>query len=203
MPEVVKQSRRVATEKRILVAAEEIIVRQGFDRLGINMLAAEASVSKHLIYRYFGNLDGVIVALMQKREFWSTDTPLSLLGAVDKANRDKQILHFLKSYARILRKDERLREIRRWELVSTSAVIHEIGKRRERTARMIVEALGDGPEADTAAHLALIQAGITYLVLRGSSLPTFYGVPLTTEKGWARLESALESIVERIFSEDP
>jgi AcrR family transcriptional regulator len=46
-----KQSRRIETEERILSAAETRVARKGFDSLGVNMLAAEADVAKHLIYR--------------------------------------------------------------------------------------------------------------------------------------------------------
>ena len=36
---------------------------EGYDALGVNRIAAKAGLGKPLIYRYFGNLDGLVVAL--------------------------------------------------------------------------------------------------------------------------------------------
>ena len=50
---------RKATEQRLLSAIQELIEESGFEKLGINAVASKAGVSKMLIYRYFGSLDGL------------------------------------------------------------------------------------------------------------------------------------------------
>jgi AcrR family transcriptional regulator len=47
------------TKTRILDALGRLIVRDGLATVGINALAREAQADKVLIYRYFGDLDGV------------------------------------------------------------------------------------------------------------------------------------------------
>ena len=50
---------RQATEMTLITAVNDIIEESGFERLGINAVAAKAKVSKMLIYRYFNSLDGL------------------------------------------------------------------------------------------------------------------------------------------------
>ena len=51
---------RDVTEQRMLKAVGEMIRRDGFEKLGVNAVAAHCGVSKILIYRYFGSLDSTI-----------------------------------------------------------------------------------------------------------------------------------------------
>lgn len=44
---------RDVTEQRMLKAVGEMIRRDGFEKLGVNAVAAHCGVSKILIYRYF------------------------------------------------------------------------------------------------------------------------------------------------------
>src|SRR5215831_7197693 len=60
------------TRARILEALSRIILRDGLSAVGINALAREADCDKVLIYRYFGDLDGVYAAFATSREFWWT-----------------------------------------------------------------------------------------------------------------------------------
>ena len=43
---------RELTQQKILQAVDDIIANDGFERLGINVIAQKAGVSKMLIYRY-------------------------------------------------------------------------------------------------------------------------------------------------------
>ena len=61
---------RKATERRLLSAIQELIEESGFEKLGINAVASKAGVSKMLIYRYFGSLDGLVAAYIEQYDFW-------------------------------------------------------------------------------------------------------------------------------------
>ena len=56
---------RDVTEQRMLKAVGEMIRRDGFEKLGVNAVAAHCGVSKILIYRYFGSLDGLLAAYIR------------------------------------------------------------------------------------------------------------------------------------------
>ena len=57
---------RDVTEQRMLKAVGEMIRRDGFEKLGVNAVAAHCGVSKILIYRYFGSLDGLLAAYIRQ-----------------------------------------------------------------------------------------------------------------------------------------
>ena len=56
---------RPVTERKLIRAVEKLLARGGFGMLGPSAVAREAGVDKMLIYRYFGNLDGLVAAVVQ------------------------------------------------------------------------------------------------------------------------------------------
>lgn len=57
------------TEKRLLEAVSKVIEEEGFTKIGINRIARQAQCDKVLIYRYFGGLDGLLVAWAKQYDF--------------------------------------------------------------------------------------------------------------------------------------
>ena len=55
---------------RILEALGALILSDGLEGVGVNALARAAGCDKVLIYRYFGDLDGVYAAFAVSRDFW-------------------------------------------------------------------------------------------------------------------------------------
>ena len=69
--EVVRTNKnRELTELALLKAVDDLIEEDGFENLGINAVAAKAGLSKMLIYRYFESLDGLIVAYIERNDYW-------------------------------------------------------------------------------------------------------------------------------------
>src|SRR5690606_36089768 len=68
---------REKTGKAILDAVSRLILRDGLSGVGINALAREAGVDKVLIYRYYGDLDGVYRAIAEHGDFgWTVEDRL-------------------------------------------------------------------------------------------------------------------------------
>src|SRR5271169_2991505 len=63
---------RPVTERKLTRAVEKLLARGGFGMLGLSAVAREAGVDKKLIYRYFGNLDGLVTAVVQSPGFFPT-----------------------------------------------------------------------------------------------------------------------------------
>ena len=66
---------RQATEQLLLEAVNRLVEQDGFEGLGINAVATQAGVSKMLIYRYFGSLNGLIAAYIRRYDFWINVRP--------------------------------------------------------------------------------------------------------------------------------
>ena len=191
---------RGATAARILDAAASALCTQGFAGLGVNALAAAAGVDKQLIYRYFGGIDGVVRALGERLEFW-------LGGALPVAPGEPYadaVTRLLQSYQTQLRGNSLLQGILAWELVEVSAPLQELERARsetmERWAAGIRAASRDIPAGiDAPAINALLLAGIHHLVLKQRSVGRFAGIDLSSDSGWARIESALTQLTGLAF----
>lgn len=80
---------RSTTESRFQNAVLELVAESGFAHLGVNLVAERAGSDKVLIYRYFGDMDGLLQNLAKSR-FWLPsadelcsslpDSPLRLLN---------------------------------------------------------------------------------------------------------------------------
>ena len=80
-----------AMRARILEAVGRMIVRDGLAAIGVNALAREAGCDKVLIYRYFGDLEGVYAALrraerflVERRRADARDRPLADAGGAKR-----------------------------------------------------------------------------------------------------------------------
>jgi len=61
---------RLNTETRIIQAVGAVLENDGFEKVGVNLVARTASVDKVLIYRYFGGLDGLSGAFGERTDIW-------------------------------------------------------------------------------------------------------------------------------------
>lgn len=192
---------RARTEAEIVAALEAMIREEGLHKVGVNRLAQRAGCGKELIYRYFGGLEGVFLALMAGVDYWTCagDIPLRALEA-GRPPADA-ILAMLKDQLATLRGNELVQEIRRWELVEADETRQKLAKRRERLARSFIERASEGATStvDVPAVTGLLLAGLLYLVLRSRTEDHFLGVPLREEEGWQRYEDALELVCRTVF----
>ena len=195
-----RRKSRVKTERAIVAALERLLTKHGFERLGMNAVAQAAGVSKELIYRYFGGLEGLILAWVEERDYWSMrgiDAELKKLGA--HADAKSMMRESLKAFLRDLRSKPQIQEIRRWEIHSRSPLARRIARRREEAGRRFISRVPKDPARDAAAIYAVLQAGLCYLVLRSTVLQSYSGVSLRSASGWRRFEAAIDALLDAVF----
>lgn len=186
---------RHATEQTLIKAVNDIIEESGFEGLGINAIAAKAKVSKMLIYRYFGSLDGLIVAYIQQNDYWinfNEQLPdKEHIGEFIKQVYKRQIVELRKSYT--------MKRLYRWELSTDNKIVRELREKREHKGIMLVEAIGkltQHPQRETAAIASIISAAISYLALLEENCPIYNGFKLQEESGWKQLEEGINILVD-------
>ncbi|MBC8155525.1 MAG: helix-turn-helix transcriptional regulator, partial [Bacteroidetes bacterium] len=69
---------RAKTTQRIVEALEDVIAERGLEGVGVNRIAEKAGVSKVLIYRYFGGLDGLMDYYVKMGKLFPMFTPVVL-----------------------------------------------------------------------------------------------------------------------------
>jgi AcrR family transcriptional regulator len=187
---------RDATEARLIDALERVLSRDGFRGLGVNAVAREAGVDKVLIYRYFGDLDGLIEKFGQRLGLW--------VGAASSASASDgayaaRVQELLRTYLASLRSNAALRQILAWELVDSSPLMRKLDASRSRAVgAWFAKARGDSSApagVDAPAVNALLLAAMHHLALREQSIGTFAGMDLRDPASWVRLEQAAERLL--------
>jgi len=183
-----------ATRRRLVEAVGAILARDGFGKLGVNAIAAEAGADKVLIYRYFGGLPELLSVYAESTAFWPTVEELAggsleELSAMPLMKRWKHAIH---QYLVQLRARPLTQEILAWELSERNEVTARLEDVRERRALVMIKALAhDVPESvDVAALTLLFGSAIHYLLLRARKIRIMNGIDLRTDAGWQRLEAA-------------
>lgn len=196
-----QQRNSEATRRRILASALSLIAEHGFARFGVNALAAEAGIDKVLIYRYFGNADGVIAALAERVDLWLGDIAIA---KIEEGVYPAVIAAFLKSYADSLLSNPLVRRVLAWELVESSERVRLLADARARAIRLwFAEArksAGPPPEGiDAAAVNAILIAAIHHLVLSRDAIGRFAGIDLAEPAHWGRIEAAVAALIEATY----
>lgn len=194
--EIVRTSKnRELTELALLKAVDDLIEEDGFENLGINAVAAKAGLSKMLIYRYFESLEGLIVAYIERNDYW-INLELELPEVEHLEVFVKKIVH---DQIVMLRNSYTLRRLYRWELSVKNKVIKELRERREAKGLMLIDAISrltNRPKEEVAAMATLLSSSITYLILLGENCPVYNGFGLQSEDGWEQLEKGLDQIID-------
>lgn len=189
---------REATENMLLEAVGELVAEEGFEKLGVNAVAARAGVSKMLIYRYFESLDGLIAAYIRKRDFWINYRP--------EMPKKKHLAEFLKQMFRgqieRLRNDTTLKRLYRWELMGNNALIAELRQQRETTGLWLVESVSEltgRPPGELAVIATMVSASVSYLALLEENCPAYNGIPLQQNTGWEQYAAGIDALVDLWF----
>lgn len=189
---------REATEKRLLTTIGQMIEEDGFEKIGINAVAARSEVSKILIYRYFGSIDGMIAAYVRQNDFW-------INFPHDFPEKD-QVPAFLKTVFHKmimeLRTKATLRKLYRWELTGNNDIIDELRRQREKSGTMIINNISEIMGGDTkkiAAIATIITSSITYLVMLGETCSIYNGIEINCNDGWKQLSEGIDLIIDNTF----
>lgn len=189
---------REATERRLLDTIGRMINEVGFEKIGINAVAAQSGVSKILIYRYFGSMEGLMTAYIRQHDFW-----INFPHEIPERN---QLPAFLKKMFREqieqLRSNPTLKRLYRWELSSDNDMIVKLRQQRESAGiRRIEEVsrLTGYPQQELATLASLITASITYLVMLEEFCPVYNGIPLNDDAGWQQIIQGIDALIDKTF----
>lgn len=181
------------TRLRILEAASRLLARDGYESLGVNRIAAEAGIGKPLIYRYFGDLDGLVAALAERA---AADLRAPRHQASIAASPPKDILSALLGYGR------------RLALSATARALLLRQLARADVPGLEGEAAGAVPEPgqasggpDRPAIHAILRAAIVLLVICRDRHPAWDGLPTVSPKDMVRFEAAVAWIVSQAWPE--
>ena len=190
---------REATEKKLFDAVGKIINERGIEKLGVNAIAKEAGVSKMLIYRYFGSIEGIVAEYILKRDYWiniSTEMPtFPELSSYLKNMFREQIIQ--------MRNDKLLIRLYRWELSTNNKVVEELRKKREANGVLLVELvsrLTSKPIKEVEVMASLLTASVSYLTMLEDVCPVYNRINIQSDGGWEQISKGIDTLIDNWFS---
>jgi len=187
---------RALTEAKLRKAVEDLLVEGGFSALTPSAVGRRAGVDKMLIYRYFGDLRGLVRAIAYAEDFFPTfevmcgglSAPQMLALPV---NERAALVIF--NNARALLERPVVLELMVWELVERNALTAIMEEAREALGlRLLSELFSDvADEKRLRSIAALLSAGVTYLALRRRKIRWYSGVDLTLDESWTDFADAI------------
>ena len=195
---------REKTEAKLLQAIAEVLAEKGFGKLGVNAVARQAGVDKVLIYRYFGDLNGLMEAYAKSNDFWpSVDDLLAHVeGQValsDMAFSDA-FSEVFRRYADAIRSRPLTLEILSWETIERNALTIALEDVRESVGQQLGEFLARSspPPGDWQAIINLFSGGIHYLAMRGRKITRYGGINIAEDDGWDRLIDSIRFLISNL-----
>lgn len=194
---------RAATQQRIFQAGRALLAEGGFQSFGVNAVARRAGCDKQLIYRYFGGLDGLIDAIGEDLAGWVTAHVPEDQGGRFLLTYGDLMERLVELYAQALRAEPLMRKILVWELSESSPHIARMAEARAKGIGQWIEkmrgSLAPPKGSDTAAINAAIIAAVQQLVLSAETSGAFAGMPLKSDKDWARALGAVAHMARAAY----
>lgn len=195
-----KKRDREGTEARIVDAAARVLARDGAAGVGINAVAAEAGADKKLIYRYFGDIDGLIAAMGERLDLWAGPAEPPAEGGT----YGERMAHLIAAYGRHVRGNLLLQRLLAWELAEDAPALRALDLARSKAMQAAMPAMrgADRPPegVDAPAVNAVLLAAVNFLALRQRTMGRFAGLDLSTAAGQARADAAIAYLLSRAYA---
>lgn len=188
------------TEKRLLEAVSKVIEKEGFTKIGINRIARQAQCDKVLIYRYFGGLDGLLVAWAKQHDFYSFAYS-AFIDQVEQAttsNLKDIIKTVLLKQLEYLKGSHLMQELYVWELSGNSS-FRAIQVEREKNGyklQLELEKRLGGSCKDCNFYITVVIAAINYIILFARQYNMFNGIDFSKPEAWEKLKCVISDYVD-------
>jgi AcrR family transcriptional regulator len=195
---------RQSTEVLITEAFEAVLLREGVEGLGVNVVAQQAGVNKVLIYRYFGGLAGLARQWVASSTFWPT--PIELIGndpeAFEKLSVRERVRTVLCNYVDAIRARPQTVEMLAAELMAPSEITRAFSDALVRPGKGVANFIkletADKDLTDQVWNLIFMVNGLaSYLAIRERNNPTYLGMDLNDDESWQYLRDTVAEIADK------
>ncbi|WP_461064699.1 TetR/AcrR family transcriptional regulator [Spirosoma horti] len=187
---------RAKTTQRIVEALEEVISERGLEGVGVNRIAEKANVSKVLIYRYFGGMEGLLEYYVKMGKLFPVFTPATLDQIRPLHDSDVARIWYrqvIQTY-RYFRTFKAAREVLKASVIENNSIAETTARAQDEELTRLVGQLSFVKGADTQAISAVILGAMTYLTIMAQNDRTMINIDLRSEEGWQRIENAIKTI---------
>ncbi|QQT55427.1 TetR/AcrR family transcriptional regulator [Sphingobacterium multivorum] len=193
------QKRNVEQKKMLFKAAVgQLIKSKGVESLTLNKIATEASFSKNLIHRYFGNHKNLIDQYCEETEFWLNKT-----YPIQTSSKKEQITLLkdsLKQQFLSLNTNSEARKLMLWEITENNFNTLNLARKKEELGEIYLKESDKlfSDTIDIRAICAILVAAVNYLGARTAVQESkFCGIVLKEEED--RIFNMIDLIIDLII----
>ena len=198
--------KRQRTEAQIIKAFEKVLRKKGAQGMGVNAVVEEAGVGKGLLYDYFGGLEGLAEAWVEKADFVPdmeaiAGEPLETFNEKSAAMRIGEVNA---NYADMIKRDKLAGQLMAEELLDKTAMskpLQTIRRHIGETHEAFFTRDEVFMEADHTALIFVLQAAANYLALRAQHAPVYNGIDISSAEGWDMMLEMIRRVAA--LADDP
>jgi AcrR family transcriptional regulator len=199
---------RINTETHILKIVDFLVANEGAKAVTMSRVVKEAGVARTLLYRYFNNLDGLLLAYGMSRNLWPEIGEIIGLSVDEfiELDRSEKLEKILSGWSFALRQRPQTLAILAWSLSEKNALTDLMETQLNLLGKKCRSLLREGrepiEESDTLydfdATWVIISAAKTFLELRGQTQQRFGGMSIQTKKNKQRINDGFDYIFKAI-----
>lgn len=191
------------TKLRLINAVSRIIEVDGFSKLGINRIARIAECDKVLIYRYFGDINGLLTEWAKENDYYISiyDSLQKRINTVDKSQVQSITKQILLAQIRFLRENRMMQELLIWELSGHKKfkVLQDIRERDGNKLQQVLNELIGHENGGVNQYITVLIAAINFIILYTRQYPMFNGIDFSKEHSWEHFEKVIGNYIDTIF----
>lgn len=191
---------RAKTTQRIIDAFEEVLAERGIQAIGVNRVAERAGVSKVLIYRYFGGLEGLISYYIRMGRLYPNFTE-PVLEQLRPSNEDELSRLWHKQLTQLFRQfrnNKASRELLKANTIENDPIADIASQVQDEEITRLIGQFSFVDDVDKEAISAVTVGAMSYLTLLAGNNRTMAGIDLRSEDGWKRIENAVKLIYKAL-----
>lgn len=184
------------TREKILDAFCSILVNQGLAHATVTSIAEKAGVSKVLIYKYFGGLEGLVKCYIQRGGLFPKLTNFEQILLNETSLENLQYIWYLK-FKQIsinYKESNEYKALIEEGLLSNSKVASNITTLIDDEINTFFKQLSPIEGIDMEAISALLISGLSYLCTFEKKNRLFLGDTFPSDQSWNRIDSAIKTI---------
>ena len=191
---------RADTTQRIVDALEQLLAEKGLQGVGVGAVAQEANVSKVLIYRYFGSIEGLLEYYLKMGRVIPHYAPAWLEQIQPATPADLapvwsgQALQLFRQ----LRASRANRELLKATVNEKEPLAETISKSLDDELTRLAQQIAFIEGGDHQAISAVMLGALSFLTIQAQNDRSMIGIDLRSEEGWSRIEEAVKGIYKAL-----
>lgn len=203
MDEKRRKTRRTNAEidRVVMAELEKLVRRNGFDRVSVTALMAEAGLETNVFYRRYGSIDNLYDRLTKQYDFWINDT--IKISELNELGPKLFFAKTLKTLYRELSDNGIMQKLLLWEMSADNSTTRRTAQMRDTMNLNLVEyydLMFKPVNINIRSIIAIFISGIYYLILHRERAP-FCSIDFNTDTGEKAFSEAVDALTEMLFGQ--